>query len=132
MTFRINFDGAILVYDVTDRASFEDLAHDLHEVEATENGRNCCKMIWGTKVDLRPDFDSSSDNSQKSRSSSFESRTLDNNHNHAYVTYEEGLQWADDNALMFAETSARTGMNVKESFDVFIKSVITTVIKNWA
>lgn len=52
--------------------------------------------------------------------------------NEDHVTLEEGQQLADANALPFVETSAKTGDNVQQAFELFLKSVITTVIKNWS
>jgi len=80
--------GAILVYDITKRESFDHLARWLQE--ARENGNvTMTIMLIGNKCDLE---------------------------HLRQVTKEEGAKFAQENGLLFLETSSKTGENVEEAF----------------
>ncbi|CAE7934097.1 RAB2A, partial [Symbiodinium sp. KB8] len=79
--------GALLVYDITRRASFDRLAEWL--VDARQNAQpNMVIMLIGNKSDLE----------------------------RREVSYEEGAWFARQNGLFFLETSAKTGQNVGSAF----------------
>ncbi|KNB44039.1 GTP-binding protein [Blastocystis sp. subtype 4] len=78
--------GALLVYDITRRETFTQLTKWL--TEARENGSsNMVIMLIGNKSDL--------------------------NHRRT-VSTEEGAKFAEENGLIFLETSAKTAANVEE------------------
>jgi Ras-related protein Rab-2A len=80
--------GAILVYDITKRESFDRLARWLQE--ARENGNESMTiMLIGNKCDLE---------------------------HLRQVSTEEGASFAQENGLLFLETSSKTGHNVEEAF----------------
>lgn len=79
---------AIVVYDVTSRASFEDASRWLEDVRA-ERGTDVLIALVGNKTDLA------------------ERRV---------VSSEEGLRKARSEGVMFLECSAKTGHNVKQLF----------------
>ena len=80
--------GALLVYDITRRETFTQLTKWL--TEARENGSsNMVIMLIGNKSDL--------------------------NHRRT-VSTEEGAKFAEENGLIFLETSAKTAANVEEAF----------------
>ena len=80
--------GALLVYDVTRRETFDHLTRWLEEARQNANA-NMVIMLIGNKVDL-------------------EHRRV--------VTTEEGQKFATDHGLIFLETSAKTAHNVEEAF----------------
>jgi len=80
--------GIMVVYDVTERESFENLQRWLDEIERYAPD-NVAKLILGNKVD------------QQSR------RAID---------FTSGKEYADSLGIMFAETSAKMSMNVDEAF----------------
>lgn len=43
------------------------------------------------------------------------------------MTYEEGEKFAQENNLMFLETSARTAFNIQETFDLSAQSIISMI-----
>jgi len=43
------------------------------------------------------------------------------------VTYEEGIQFAEENNLLFLETSAKTGRNVKKIFKSVAENVLSMI-----
>ncbi|KXZ54215.1 RABB1 protein [Gonium pectorale] len=80
--------GALLVYDITRRETFNHLASWLEDARQHANP-NMTIMLIGNKSDLT--------------------------HRRA-VTTEEGEQFAREHGLIFLETSARTAYNVEEAF----------------
>lgn len=80
--------GALLVYDITRRDTFNHLASWLEDARQHANP-NMTIMLIGNKSDL--------------------------SHRRA-VTKEEGEQFAKENGLLFLEASARTAQNVEEAF----------------
>lgn len=80
--------GALLVYDITRRETFNRLTSWLEDARNHANS-NMTIMLIGNKCDLA--------------------------HRRA-VTTEEGEQFAKENGLMFMETSAKTAQNVEEAF----------------
>ena len=80
--------GALLVYDVTRRDTFEHLASWLEDAKQHANP-NMTIMLVGNKADLE--------------------------HRRA-VAKEEGAAFAEEHGLLFLETSAKTSANVEEAF----------------
>mmetsp|Transcript_90187 Transcript_90187/g.254408 ORF Transcript_90187/g.254408 Transcript_90187/m.254408 type:complete len:210 (-) Transcript_90187:68-697(-) len=80
--------GAIVVYDVTNRASFLNTAKWIEDVRS-ERGPDVVIVLVGNKIDL-------ADRRQ--------------------VSEEEGQDKAKENNVMFIETSAKTGNNIKALF----------------
>ena len=80
--------GALLVYDVTRRETFSHLQTWLEDAKANSNTAISIMLI-GNKCDL-------------------ESKRQ--------VSKEEGEKFAEENGLVFMETSAKTAMNVDEAF----------------
>lgn len=79
--------GALLVYDVSRRETFNHLAQWIEDVRRYADSKMVI-MLVGNKSDL-PRHE---------------------------VTYEDGAQFAKDNGLMFIETSAKTADHVDEAF----------------
>eukprot|EP00002_Diphylleia_rotans_P006207 TRINITY_DN1554_c0_g1_i1.p1 TRINITY_DN1554_c0_g1~~TRINITY_DN1554_c0_g1_i1.p1 ORF type:complete len:207 (-),score=39.92 TRINITY_DN1554_c0_g1_i1:263-883(-) len=79
--------GALMVYDCTRRATFNHLSQWLTDARNLANP-NTVIMLIGNKVDL----------------------------GNREVTFEEASRFAQENGLLYCETSARTGENVEEAF----------------
>ncbi|XP_049851799.1 ras-related protein Rab-2B-like [Schistocerca gregaria] len=80
--------GALLVYDITRRETFEHLSSWLEDCRKCSSN-NTVIVLVGNKCDLEPD---------------------------RQVTREEGENFAKKNNLEFIETSAKTAENVEEAF----------------
>jgi len=80
--------GALMVYDVTRRSTYNHLSSWLTDARNLTNPNTVIFLI-GNKCDLEAQRD---------------------------VTYEEARQFADENGLMFVEASAKTGDGVEEAF----------------
>ncbi|WVZ59174.1 hypothetical protein U9M48_009365 [Paspalum notatum var. saurae] len=100
--------GIILVYDVTKRESFSNLADVwTKEIEANSTNKDCIKMLVGNKVDKGgiitvPSFH-------------FDDLILQDNER--MVTREEGLAFAEESGCLFLESSAKTRENVEKCFE---------------
>lgn len=77
-----------MVYDITRRSTYNHLSSWLTDTKNLTNPSTVIFLI-GNKSDLESTRE---------------------------VTYDEAKKFADENGLMFAETSAMTGQNVEEAF----------------
>ncbi|CAB3359609.1 ras-related protein Rab-4B-like [Cloeon dipterum] len=91
--------GALLVYDVTRRDSFNALANWLADARSLASP-NIVVLLVGNKSDLE---------SQRE------------------VTFLEASRFAQENELMFLETSAKSGQNVVEAFSKCAKAIVTKI-----
>ena len=89
-------NGVLVVYDITDRDSFDNLNSWLIEIEKNAN-KNVYKLLIGNKSDLE------------------EKRK---------VTYQEGKDFATSNGMQFIETSAKTDSKVKDAFELLTQEII--------
>ena len=89
-------NGVLVVYDITDRESFDNLNSWLIEIEKNAN-KNVYKLLIGNKSDLE------------------EKRK---------VTFQEGKDFATSNGMQFIETSAKTASKVQEAFELLTQEII--------
>lgn len=80
--------GALLVYDITRRSTFAHIGSWLADARANTNP-HCVMMLIGNKSDLEDQRE---------------------------VSFEEASKFAEENNLLFLETSAKSGDNVEEAF----------------
>ena len=85
--------GIIIVYDVTDRDTFENVRTWIQEIEKYSKP-GVCKVLVGNKCDL---------DSQRQ------------------VTKEEAEEFANQFGMPFIETSAKASLNVDEAFVTMTK-----------
>ncbi|XP_075226473.1 RAS oncogene family member Rab4 [Lycorma delicatula] len=91
--------GALLVFDITNRESFNALTDWLADARSLASP-NIIILLVGNKKDLEADRE---------------------------VTFLEASQFAQENELMFLETSAKSGENVEESFLKCSKSILAKI-----
>jgi len=89
-------DGIILVYDICDRDSFEQVNDWLSEVNRYVN-ESTCKILIGNKCDEESD---------------------------RKVSFEEGKKKAEELGINFIETSAKVGTNVENAFHMMSAELI--------
>ena len=95
--------GIILTFDVTDENSFKNIRNWVKQIEQNAQN-NVCKVLVGNKCDR-------------------EDRK---------VTFEEGSKLAGEFNMKYFETSAKTNLNVNETFTFLTKDIlnITDNVKN--
>jgi len=93
--------GALLVYDVTKRATFENLQKWLEEMRENAYSKMTIILV-GNKVDLESERE---------------------------VSTEEGTQFAKKNNLLFFETSAKTSLNVEKAFYQTTEIILNNIAK---
>ena len=91
--------AALLVYDVSDRASFNNLSSWLNDARDF-GSENLVIMVIGNKADLTSTRE---------------------------VTWDEGEAFAKENALLFMEASAKTAQNVEEAFVEITREIINKI-----
>lgn len=92
--------GCVLVYDVTNRSTFEALREVwLQEVEKYGTKEDLVRMVVGNKVDLDED---------------------------RQVSKEEALEFAKEKRTLYVESSAKSGMGVQQCFEELVRKILQT------
>ena len=93
-------NGVLVVYDITERESFDNLTSWLIEIEKNAN-KNVYKLLIGNKCDL--------EDKRK-------------------VTYQEGKDFAESNGMNFIETSAKDNTKVQEAFELLTSEIMKSAV----
>ena len=93
--------GIMLVYDITDLESFQNLSSWLIEIEKNAS-KNVYKILVGNKCDME---------------------------NERKVTFEQGKDFADQYGMKFFETSAKNSTNVNEAFVAMTQEIMKNANK---
>lgn len=94
--------GVIIVYDVTNKLSFNNVKMWLSEIERHASP-SVNKLLIGNKIDLG---------------------------NKREVSYEEGKDFADSMGMSYLETSAKSGDNVEQVFIKLASEIKTRMVAN--
>jgi Ras-related protein Rab-2A len=94
-----NAIGALLVYDITKKSSFDHLKNWLDNIRENSS-RNIKIILIGNKTDLEDKRE---------------------------VTFEEGEEFAKNNGLFFLETSAKNFTNINESFNKLTEEIYDNI-----
>ena len=91
--------GILLLYNITDRESFESLNSWLIDIEKNTK-KDVCKILVGTNCDLEDE---------------------------RKVTYQEGKEFATSNEMRFIEVSVENNINVNEAFDILLEDIMNKI-----
>jgi len=100
-TYYKGVQGIVLVYDITDKTSFQDIENWLNEIQQHASP-NTTKILVGNKCDL-------ADKRQ--------------------VSFQEGQSFAESLGVQFLETSAKNKIGIDDVFTKLTKSIMATVPK---
>jgi len=100
-SYLANAEAGILVYDVTNRASFENIDKNWY-IEIKKGSPNISLILVGNKIDLT------------------ENRV---------ISREEGESLAEKLQLIYIETSAKTGENINDAFKMLALQIIKRYIE---
>ena len=95
-------NGIILIYDVTNKQSYENVKNWLTQIKEEANS-NVIIYLAGNKIDVEED--------------------------QRVITTEDGQKIADEYKLPFKETSAKNGINVNEIFQELVEKIDETFSK---
>ncbi|CAG5878651.1 unnamed protein product [Menidia menidia] len=110
--------AAVVVYDITNVNSFQQTTKWIDDVR-TERGSDVIIMLVGNKTDLADKRQVSIEEGErkaKELNVMFIETSAKAGYNVKQITTEEGEQRAKDMNVLFIETSAKTGYNVKQLF----------------
>ena len=93
-------DGVLLIYNITDRESFENLNSWLTEVKKNAE-KGTCILLVGVNSDLEDE---------------------------RKVSYQEGKDFATSNGIKFFEVSTKNNINVKEAFEILSEDILNTKV----
>ncbi|RKP20832.1 small rab-related GTPase [Rozella allomycis CSF55] len=91
--------GVILVYDVTNKSTFQSLDTWYHEQSNFVTNENAIRMIVGNKIDKE---------SERS------------------VIREEGVEYAKEKQALFVECSAKSSVGVEDCFNEMVQKILDT------
>ena len=94
--------GVVIVYDVTDKKSFENVSHWLNEIDRYSN-KDSVNILLGNKNDL-----------------------IENKK----VNYGDANIFSVNNNLNFFETSAKNGDNIDKCFEELVYLIQNKIVKN--
>ena len=100
-SYLANAEAGILVYDVTNRDSFENLDKNWY-IEIKKSSPNIALILVGNKIDLKED---------------------------RVVSREEGEKLSEKLMLTYIETSAKTGENINDAFKMLALQIIKKYIE---
>ena len=90
--------GIILVFDVNERSSFDNLKQWLDELELYSTTAHSSKLLVGNKIDLED----------------------------RQVTEQEATDFARQQAMMYLECSARTRVGIRQAFEEVVLKILDT------
>ncbi|GJE96903.1 RAB domain-containing protein [Phanerochaete sordida] len=117
--------GCLLVYDVTSRQSFVNARSWLQDVREHADPHLTCILV-GNKVDLCADEDPTDPGQDPPTPADAPAKP---GRRKREVTTDEAHIWAQEEGLLFVETSAKSGQNVEIAFERATRDILEKVRK---
>jgi len=121
--------GALIVYDVTSRASFLHAEEWLKDVRAHADP-SLTAILVANKIDLVPEEEENAAVGETEPRASTDSRGTmgrKSKGKRREVPREEAERWAKEQGILFIEASARTGVNVEAAFDQASRDILRKI-----
>ena len=93
--------GGLILYDITKKSSFDNVKSWLEDLQKLGE-KGCIIALVGNKLDL-----------------------VEKNEKRREVTKKEAQKFADDNHMLFFETSAYNGTNISDVFEELLQTIYT-------
>ena len=97
--YYIGANGILLLYNITNRESFDNLNSFLIEIKKNPK-KDVSIILVGTNCDLEDE---------------------------RIVTYQEGKDFATKNGMKFIEVSAKNNINIKEAFNILLEDILNNI-----
>ena len=104
-----NADGILLVYDISNRESFENLNYWLNEINQKADKNKINLILVGNKSDINFNNNKIEENEEDNNNIIKQKRE---------ISYEEGKKMAESCNVNFIETSALNSYNIEKCFDI--------------
>ena len=118
-----NAQSALVVYDITKPSSLIKAKHWVAELQRQASPGIVIALV-GNKLDLCEEDGAEVENEEDENQDDEDSGTA------RKVTTNEAKAYADEESLLFFETSAKTGHNVSEVFTAIANTIPETSLKN--
>ncbi|CAF9909040.1 hypothetical protein IMSHALPRED_007574 [Imshaugia aleurites] len=124
-----NAQSALVVYDLTKPTSLVKAKHWVAELQRQANPGIVIALV-GNKLDLTDENAAASGGASTSEGSDAEgAETPETSGDARKISTKEGRAYAEEEGLLFFETSAKTGVNVQEVFTAIANAIPETQMK---
>lgn len=123
-----NAQSALVVYDLTKPTSLIKAKHWVAELQKQASPGIVIALV-GNKLDLTNE-NAESGEAATAREESVERETEEDGGDARRISTKEGRNYAEEEGLLFFETSAKSGVNVQEVFTSIANAIPETQMKN--
>ena len=126
-----NAQSALVVYDLTKPTSLVKAKHWVAELQRQANPGIVIALV-GNKLDLTNQDAKASEEVSTGEGGDADAQggeAADDNEDARKVSTKEGREYAEEEGLLFFETSAKTGVNVQEVFTAIANAIPETQMK---
>lgn len=123
-----NAQSALVVYDLTKPTSLIKARHWVAELQRQANPGIVIALV-GNKLDLTSGEGTSAESRNDGDEEANGSGEAEEDGDARKITTKEGREYAEEEGLLFFETSAKTGFNVPEVFTAIANAIPETQLK---